>query len=292
MSKDDSRVQNSHSIKKASSTEDINLITVSVTDKNPVNQEALRLLVISIAQESPDILTDFYFLYPTGEVENSFVRSVSALGVRSISYKLDRLDDPYRTKFLLCSFLNEWHGSKEYCLYLDPDHIALRPLSFKYPRTELLVSSEIKSLSSIQTAEHLVTDLKNRHFNNSIVLGRIDTWREVLAKWEEAYRNLAGIIPTRFLEEVAFSVAAKQANVDMRPIAPVTHGNFFCFNKACSLFHYGGDNPVAMHAKKIIGSRSDIESGLVQLRQGLCTQRESWFLDAMIGVLSHNKEEV
>lgn len=292
MSEDVSRVRKSLSLKKACSAEDMNLIIVSVADKNPINQEALRLLVLSILQKSPLIYKDFFFLYPTGEVEISFVRSISALGVRPISYRLDRLDDPYRTKFLLSSFLMEWHGSKEYCLYLDPDHIIMKPLSIKYPRTGLWMSSEVKSLSSIQTPEQLVTDLKDRQFNNSIVLGHIDTWREVLANWEDAYRNLTGIIPTRSLEEVAFSVAAKQANVDMRPIASDIQGNFCCFNTECSLFHYGGDNPVAMHAKKIIGARSNIERGLVKLRQGLCTDRESWFLDAMIGVLSHNKELV
>jgi hypothetical protein len=207
-----------------------------------------------------------------------------------MSYQLKRLIDSYRTKFLLCSFFAEWSGPQEYCLYLDPDHIALRPLLIEYPNNDILVSSELKPLKEIQAAGQLGPELQNKHFNTSVVFGRVDLWKEVVVKWEEAYKNLLGIIPMRYLEEVAFSFAAKQANVTISPIDSAIQSNFFCFNKECSIFHYGGENPIAISAKKILGSRNNVRGSLEELSQRVLAQPEKWFLDALIDVLSQNKE--
>lgn len=267
------------------------MILVSVADKNKINQEALSLLIFSIGQKSPATFTDIFLLYPTGEVEDTFIYSIEKLGVKPIPYPLERLDDPYRTKFLLCSFFKELRCTNEYFLYLDPDHIALKPFTFRHEKSEVLVSSELKTLNSIKVPENILSNLEGRHFNTSIILGHIGSWRKIISFWENAYRQLLGIIPPRYLEEVAFSLAAKQANVNMRPIDSDVQGNFSCFNKNCSLFHYGGDSPVAIKTKQILGSKDIVNKRLVQLQQGSRSPHESWFLEEINDLLLHQEED-
>lgn len=268
-----------------------NLVTVSVADKKIANQEALRLFVHTLKRHSPNIMNDFVFLYPRGEIGGAFVREIRSLGVRPIDYALDRQGDPYRTKFLLCSFLREWHEPKDYCLYIDPDHLALGQLRLTCPDKGILLSSETKDLADLNPPPNLGGELGDTHFNNSIILGHVDTWKEVIGRWEETYRCLAGIIPTRFLEEVAFSLAAKQVNVATAPSDSTFQSSFAFFDETCSLFHYGGDSHVAIETKKILASKRDITGNLITLRQGASTYPERWFLDAIINALPAGKDE-
>jgi len=266
------------------------LITVTVADRKIANQEALKVLIYSIDRHSPNILKNFYFLYPSGELEVDFVRAIRTLGVQPIAFDLDRQRDPYKTKFLLCSFLKEWQGPKNYCLYLDPDHVALRKLMLMCPDKGIFVSSETKTLADINTPPHLIAKIGGTHFNTSIILGHIDTLKEVILKWEESYKYLADIIPTRFLEEIAFSLAAKQANVPTIPIASILQSNFACIDEECSLFHYGGDSSVAINTKEILNSKKDIKGKLMRLKQSTSTHPEKWFLNAIVNSLPPEKE--
>lgn len=207
-------------------------ILATVTDHNPVNLAGLTVFIASLILRSQQF-GRIVVLSPVDTIPKPLLHWLSSQGVENVQYEMRPLEDPYTVKFLLRKFLKSagWHNGR--VLYMDPDHVIVKPIAITpIPAGALLVSSELRPRIS-----HSSTDI----YNTSLIFGTIETWELVTHPWIDEYNAIKGFIPFRFREEIAFSRVARKLGVSLLPVSNVIQSNFYSFNADCMCFHYGGE---------------------------------------------------
>jgi hypothetical protein len=172
-------------------------------------------------------------------------------------FPIPKSEDKYYIKLMLCRFLEEVSDDSQKLLYLDYDHLCFNKIKLPELSDDIIfVSSEYDKLSNVlfkdSGIDNYLFDIDN-HFNTSLIYAYNFTLKKISKTWHYFYEKLFPFIPTRYLEEISFSLAAQEAGIRLQPISSTIQGNWKSNNPKCSIFHYGGEYKYANQIKAIIG---------------------------------------
>lgn len=166
-------------------------------------------------------------------------------------------EDQYRAKLALANFVDAVESDDDEILYLDYDHLCRHVIALPATDCEsLFLSSETVRLPEGDRAFGIELEdcarLSGTHFNTSLILGKRGVLRTASAGWELAYTTRLAQFPVRYREEVAFSLAARYADIRLNLVSSTVQGNWQQQDDACSLFHYGGESRCARIVKDLL----------------------------------------
>ena len=261
------------------------MLTVTIVDGNPINQNALKILLNSIKVFSPSLRKNLIVIYPEGELPISYLKWLSENKVSIYSKKIELRNDIYKVKLLLADFIKaniQSLKSSDLIFYLDPDHILLSKLNIKPKHNTLIVSSEFKKLDDCVKKYFLKNKIDMNHFNTSIIFGSIKTWFNAVNEWEMRYYKIIRDISSRYLEEYSFAYSALKNNVQMIPALNRLQSNFFSpFDEYCTMFHYGGEYPESKKIKLCLRDENNMKKDLLKLLEYSNSKIESWLIKNM-----------
>lgn len=221
--------------------DNIEFVTICPKRSNYIKQiELLNYSIKILGNNLPKILVPSYSKLDTKDVENEIIRC-----------RLEnKTEDIYFEKFVLKNI--QQITSKQYFLYLDPDHIIFDSLSLKdfNPQNAITTSSEINNLReflSEKEFDHIANIMcKNKNignfYNTSLLFSDVSYFTNFSTYWQDTYRELYDkIIKHRHLEEIAFSVSSKNNNFLVNSSNENLQGNFKNRNMNSKIFHYGGE---------------------------------------------------
>jgi len=217
------------------------LMIVSVADGTAANINASLLFYHNLFEVS-SFLKRVYFLTLEGHVPDKYLEYLRHLGVDVVEYSISEeimTDDPYRVKYLLKFFVDEVVSEKSTMLYLDPDHIIQRELTFDDGVSEggtIMVSSEIKMVEESILKKIGIT----YHCNTSLLYSNVGLLRTVCEGWLEEYDGIRESIGVRYREEIAMMIAAKKRSMVMQPCNEIFQCTIDTYSKTSALCHYGG----------------------------------------------------
>lgn len=196
-------------------------LLVTTVDANPINQNALRILLKSLPEHLRDTC-DIYVVHSPNAVFFELQRLLGMYGASTYSSQEMDGDDPYRVKLLLVDFLSELDSDHDGVLYLDPDHIVAREFSlegfaFADVPDSMIVSSELRDFDKEILPDQLTYD-SPFHFNTSLVYGKLEVWHKLLRVWRRVYLQIEDHVAIRHREEIALTIAAYQANILLNPV--------------------------------------------------------------------------
>lgn len=260
---------------------------VTIVDENIVNQNALKICICSFLEYIIDNPYNIIVLYPVDKAKYELLAWLDNNEIMSFGSKLNILDrsDPYYVKFLLSNFIIDMGNKYDRIFYIDPDHIFIKTPNMDAEPNSLIIGSEVTKLD-----ERLLDHLKEKHFldssfmkhyNTSIIYGHIKTWEKAIAMWEQLYSEIQRITSQRYREEIAFTLAALQNDVLIRPADTLFQSSFHSFSKECSLFHYGGEYPESGRIKNCL-KHDNVLNALERLMDGRIGGTELWVIDKLI----------
>ncbi|MCD4755628.1 MAG: hypothetical protein K8R75_07470 [Deltaproteobacteria bacterium] len=231
------------------------LLILTGSDGSSAQLAGLELLLHSFSEVGlNNNKYQFVLLCPSWTDRKAFLNFSKKYGCVSESVSLVKTNDKYYVKFVIQRYLlsnsfNDVSG----ILYLDFDHICLRSINLPELHEDIVfVSSEVTPLVEMLGSANIpriLWGLNGKHYNNSIIWAVPETFKKVAKRWSAAYRRLSSAIPLRYLEEVAFSLAAFEAGCTLVPVSPTVQGNWHIGVLDCSMFHYGGEHPLAEATK-------------------------------------------
>ncbi|WP_136799968.1 hypothetical protein [Desulfosediminicola ganghwensis] len=230
-------------------------VLLTVVDEKTVNHKAFIVLVKSMKRRSVDIFNEILVLYPNHiNLPESFIVTLSNLGVKCRGYRRVFKDDPYGVKFLISSFIEDIGHEFDTIVYADPDHVAFKSMSIRSQEKAFLISSEVEKLSekdrvALDSVGYLGVD---NHYNTSLIIGKYKEWVNITEKWRKVYLDIKDVIDFRFREEIAFSISVLQEGLSLVPVSSEVQGNFQNNYMDCEIFHYGGCYREAMSIKSAI----------------------------------------
>jgi hypothetical protein len=218
-------------------------IIITGIDSNPVNQQSLRMLFVSLLKNSFSY-SKFFVVFPSGSVSQFMQDELKDLGANLYSREFDNSSDPYRAKLMLCDFLQELKPTNEYILYIDSDHVINGDLLNIPQNDSVQVSSEVQKIFLRED-----NDLSNLHFNTSLIYSKYENLLPILKIWSDSYSSLSGKVSLRYLEEIAFSKAAFLSKISLCPVDLSIQSGFHARCPGWTTFHYGGKYEKAINIK-------------------------------------------
>ncbi len=187
-------------------------------------------------------------LHPSWITSHKFAHLQNKYGFKLININSKRNTDPYYVKIIISKFILESDlNNIDGVLYLDYDHYCLSSINLPIIRDGIVyVSSEVSPLNADDIKLNL---LGGKHYNTSLIWSNPKTLRIAMQHWDACYWSLSSKVPERYLEEIAFSLAAITAGCDLVPISTTIQSNWYVGYTTSSLFHYGGEHPMARLVK-------------------------------------------
>ena len=267
----------------------IKRLIITGVDSNPVNQNALKILLKSINANLNGYTKDITVIYPQNELSLEYLTWLETNKISTFSGKPFNPNDPYRVKLLLIDIIKEKGKNYDEIFYLDPDHIFLNQFKTINSKNALKVSSEIKPLGGeivkcFRTKQN--SNIKEFiHYNTSIIYGNYKSWKKALDKWEHVYNKIFDFTSNRFREEIAFTYAAIQQKVQIIPVIPKFQSNFLVFDRNCIIFHYGGEFPQTKRIKLCLQHEDMIIDSFLNQLDSSQDFLESWVIQEIINIL-------
>lgn len=255
---------------------------ISIIDGNPINQTALKIMLKGLKlNHQPRV--DIYVLCPSYVLTEKIGTWLEAQGIGLYPYPIEPNGDPYQVKFLLSYFLRD-HTDLQEALYIDPDHIILGAVCLKPQPNTLYVSSESAQLN-INALHNLYSNLdKNTHHNTSLIYGNTRDWLSIFDGWLHTYVQIHDLIPDRFREEIAFSLAASPAGIKLAPVGGEIQSGFHATHDNCTFFHYGGEYQETKRIKHCMKNEATMLKQLNELLQNPISPNEAWALNEIIKI--------
>lgn len=218
-------------------------------DSLPMHIAGMRLLLAGLL--SRGALTDKTRLAVgvPREAETRLTRLLTPVRVRVHAIDRPPRNDRFFGKIVMIRKFLDQAADHDTVLYLDYDHLCLKPLLFECADELVGVGSE--SISTVAPIAPRVT----LACSTSLILGRAKTLCRVAALWESAYDALLDI-HERHREELAFALAAQRAGVPLHPVPPSLQSSWVDPHLNSSLFHYGGEMRLASDAKESLARAS------------------------------------
>ena len=200
-------------------------------------------------------------------------------GAEVFSLPLGQYVDKYYIKFLLPEFIAAHCHEDDLILYLDYDHICWG--DFQLPvlaQNTIYLSSEIHPLEKILTRSipesKLLLDQLSLHYNTSLIFTTAGLLMHMATRWAGCYRELRPYISCRYLEEVAFSLAALQCCISLRPVQATIQSNWQNIHPHAGLFHYGGEHRYSSVIKGFLAANNMADRPLGNNTPEHCRQKE------------------
>lgn len=261
---------------------------VTVTNENPINRNALLVLLSSF--QSFERLTDTIFVLTTRDsIPPAMNSKIKSLGGNCIFFPKGFTDDPYKNKFLIQSFIQKHKNYSQGILYLDPDHVFLNKISLPSNKKGLFVSSEVSTVSFDfrDQVEILLPHHTFLHYNTSLIYGQVDNWLKAGRNWESTYEEIKQFVQVRHREEIAFSLSACLSNIPLLPVSTFIQSNFKLFETNSTLFHYGGESNEARIIKSCLKDISTIKENLERVSNSVDMPQARWLAEKMLDILSY-----
>lgn len=234
------------------------------TDGNAAQLLGLRLFFRTLVAKSPGSFEEWEIVivhpqYVT--IDKAYFADI-APWVSLLPLLQERRPDKYYVKLLLKEYAESTGGDDDITLYLDYDHIVRSELRLPPIRGgELYVGSEIKPLSDVVDQSLFSKDdrnlLRHTHYNASLIYGTHGTFRRAMREWAELYEECSAGVATRYVEEIAFFLAAFRSGCRVTPVSLEVQSGWQTSASECSLFHYGGEDPMGIAVKQLLTRASD-----------------------------------
>jgi hypothetical protein len=238
-----------------------NLVLVAY-DGQPRVVTGSNMLLETIRINYPKIFQEWkvFVVTPTRFSNVLLKTKLSKYGIEFVSVDFPDLGNFYMNKAVLLEFAKTVLNQNDVFLYLDYDHICLRPFSLpSISGRQVFVGSKVSRLSSAFTENRdcgdvYLASLGGIHYNSSIIYAERDGFMFAGAKWIEFYERYKNVITERSIEEVAFSLSSVCDGYEVLPISDMFQQ---CWGDQAegALFHYGGDGREASYLKQLLNKK-------------------------------------
>ncbi len=172
----------------------------------------------------------------------------------------------YELKRAVYDYISNDISNGDDVLYLDYDHVFRD--KFNVPTlidNEIYLSSEVHRLKLKQVTDaSIVSSLHGQHYNNSLIYATKSNLDAVLLLYQSMHDRYCSSLPSRYSEEIVFSLACINAQLTLRTMRTNQQGHLQSNGKS-AVYHYGGESEKSRVAKLMVKE----ESTLIELNEHL-----------------------
>ncbi|MBI5043537.1 MAG: hypothetical protein HZC10_06860 [Nitrospirae bacterium] len=216
-------------------------------------------------------------------------RKLAEYKVNFESFHFPNVENIYMNKAILYEFSKTNLKRQDKVLYLDYDHLCLRPFALpKLRRHEIMLGSKTENVASAIKSDSVAMRadfmrLTNVHYNSSLIYAYRDDLIAATQSWINLYKKYKNHIRYRDVEEITLSLSCIYSGYKPTTAPKSLQGTWPCVSKS-ALFHYGGETIAAAVIKNFLDkkiSREELMQRFTKKQEESCLNHILSYYDSI-----------